>query len=71
MINRFNGVSTSNNLNVHYLNALIIHHESGISLAQNALSYSICNELKNLLNEMIVKYTAELTLIRQLLRTLN
>jgi len=71
MLNRLNNISTTNNLNALYLNALIAHHEGGISLAQNALSYTLCPELKTLANEMIVKYTAQLVIFRQLLRNLG
>lgn len=67
MITKLNSISANNNLNALYLQALIYHHEGGINLAKNALGYDICPKLKQQINEQIIKNTAELTLIKNLL----
>ena len=67
MITRLNSIQGTNNLNSLYLQALIYHYEGGLQLARNALSYEICDKLKNYINELIIKITAEIAVIKNLL----
>ena len=67
MITRFNSIQGTNNLNSLYLQALIYHHEGELQLAKNALNYDLCDKLKKYTNEHIIKISAQLALIKNLL----
>lgn len=67
MITRLNSIQGTNNLNALYLQALIYYYEGALLLAKNALSYDICEKLKVYLNEHIIKISAQLALIKNLL----
>ena len=67
MITRLNSIQGTNNLNSLYLQALIYHYEGSLQLARNALSYEICDKLKHYINELIIKITAEIAVIKNLL----
>ena len=69
MLNRLNLIQGTNNLNFLYLQAMLYHNESVIALAKNALNYDLCPKLKQHINEQLVKYTAQQTLMRNLLNT--
>jgi len=43
----------SNNININYLRAMIVHHQGGVRLAQNVLRFCICQELIPILRCMI------------------
>ena len=67
MLTRLNAIQGTNNLNVLYLQAMMYHHEGELALAKNALNYEICDKLKIYINERIIKITAELAVIKNLL----
>ncbi|MEB2281261.1 DUF305 domain-containing protein [Lysinibacillus xylanilyticus] len=43
----------SNNININFLRAMIVHHQAGVRLAQNVLRFCICQELIPILRNMI------------------
>lgn len=68
LIRRLNSVANSNNIDALYLTSMIAHHENSILLAKNVLSYSICNELKEILSDILDEYTLQLNSMRGLLK---
>lgn len=58
---------TSNNINANFIREMIPHHEGGIRMAKNALSFCICPELKSILCSIISSQTRGIEEMRRLL----
>lgn len=68
--NMGNAVSV-NDINVNYMREMIPHHLGAIQMAQNALQYGICSDLKPILQQIIVSQQQGVKEMRELLQQCN
>ncbi len=70
MINHLNSTPATNNIDVLFLNTMLIFYENGIAFARNVLSYSICPELKQLATDIIDENTLYIKTIKSILKNM-
>lgn len=69
-IQRLNNTPATNNVDAFYLTTMIIHHEGTIATAKNALSYTLCPELKELLMDIVDEQNLQISTMKGLLKNI-
>ena len=68
--NMGNSVSV-NDININYMREMIPHHLGAIQMAQNALQYGLCTDLKPILQQIITSQQRGVNVMRKLLGQCN
>lgn len=71
MVSAMEGARTDNQINADFIREMIPHHLGAIAMAENALQYDICPELKPMLQSIIASQERGVMQMRMLLRRME
>lgn len=71
MFSGMRNACSTNCIDANFIREMIPHHEGAVQMSENALNYPICQELRPILQAIIVSQKRGIAQMQQLLRCMN